>query len=205
MRLLHIHWPRTSERRGRHAAQECRCGARRSLRTGAGYSPVKPGWPSVYDGWLMPTLAQQEAEAGLPQPPTPPAPVPPRGRGAVGGHPSSDRQVSDLPPPPGVPGNGGSRGGPASGLGIVVPGVTFHMSDARPGVVPGTGGSVPGGGGSEARQVRPRMPDPGKNTRGEVACNVPLYDFNGVVPVAYCSRYVKPGKSHRGKHRIEWS
>lgn len=52
--------------------------------------------------------------------------------------------------------------------------------------------------------------DPGRAETGHVKCNAPLYGAPAFTrqppqPIAYCGRWVKPGKRHRGKHRIEWT
>jgi hypothetical protein len=47
------------------------------------------------------------------------------------------------------------------------------------------------------------LPSPIRSITGHVACNEPL--IQGGLIVAYCQVWVKPGKSHKGRHRVEWS
>lgn len=47
-------------------------------------------------------------------------------------------------------------------------------------------------------KARPMLPDATRTVTGHVACNAPG-------PAGgYCGRLVKPGRRHRGRHRIEW-
>lgn len=52
--MKHIHFGRVKHNYAQWVLKECRCGMRRSIKTGnrgGGYSPRMPDWPKPEQGW----------------------------------------------------------------------------------------------------------------------------------------------------------